>query len=181
MLAIRMQRTGRSGHAQFRVIVQDSRAHPKSGRVVEYLGSYNPHTKQAQLDKDTISSYLKNGAQPSDRVAKLLKKEGLKLPSWVSISPDKKRKIRHPDKLRRNAPPEQKAAASKPASTEEHQAEEAPAEGAAEQPEPETAAQATPEPEEHSAEVSEPEPLKAESEAEPSTDEPAQESDKPSQ
>jgi len=91
MLAIRMQRTGRKGHAQFRVIVQDSRAHPKRGKVVAYAGSYNPHTKIAQLDSEKLGGYLEKGAQPSDRVARLLKREGIKLPSWVKLAPDKKR------------------------------------------------------------------------------------------
>jgi small subunit ribosomal protein S16 len=109
MLTIRMQRTGRKGHAQFRVIVQDSRFSPTSGRVVAHLGSYNPHSKTTTLNKDKTKSYLDNGAQPSDRVAKLLKAEGVKLPDWVSLSAPKKRPIRNQDKLRRNRPDEPKA------------------------------------------------------------------------
>jgi|SRR5665213_585726 len=106
MLTIRMQRTGRKGHAQFRVIVQDSRFSPDSGRVVAQLGSYNPHTKATILDKEKAQGYLNNGAQPSDRVVALLKKEGLKLPDWVSESAPKSRAIRNQDKLRRNRPAE---------------------------------------------------------------------------
>lgn len=104
MLAIRMQRKGRSGHAQFRVIVQDSRFSPTSGRVVAYVGNYDPHTKAATLDTEKIGSYLDNGAQPSDRVARLLKKEGIKLPAWFQASAPKKRAIRHPDKRRSTRP-----------------------------------------------------------------------------
>jgi small subunit ribosomal protein S16 len=104
MLAIRMQRTGRSGHAQFRVIVQDSRFSPKRGRVVSYLGSYNPHTKQAAIDSDKAAQYLNSGAQPSDTVARLFKKEGIKLPAWVNVSDPKKRSVRHPEKRRSTAP-----------------------------------------------------------------------------
>lgn len=105
MLAIRMQRTGRTGHAQFRVIVQDSRFSPTRGRVVAYAGSYDPHTKVSSLDTEVISSYLEKGAQPSDRVARLLKKEGVKLPHWVVFPEPKKSAIKNPDKLRRNRPP----------------------------------------------------------------------------
>ena len=105
MLAIRMQRTGRRGHAQFRVIVQDARRSPSSGQVVARLGSYNPHTKIAALNSEKTSLYLQNGAQPSERVAKLLKKEGIKLPHWVSFASDKKSAIKNPDKLRRNRSP----------------------------------------------------------------------------
>lgn len=115
MLAIRMQRRGRSGHAQFRVIVQDSRFSPKSGRVVAYVGSYDPHTKAASLDGEKIGTYLSNGAQPSDRVAKLLQKEGIKLPSWFKPSAPKTGKIRHPEKRRSTRP----AGAPEPAKTTE--------------------------------------------------------------
>jgi small subunit ribosomal protein S16 len=107
MLAIRMQRTGRKGHAQFRVIVQDSHFHPTRGRVVAYLGSYNPHSKATTLDKELAAKYLGNGAQPSDRVAKLLQSEGIKLPDWVKVSQPKQRTIRNPEKLRRNRPQEE--------------------------------------------------------------------------
>lgn len=104
MLAIRMKRTGRRGHAQYRVVVQDSRYSPSSGRVVAFLGSYDPHTKVAVLDKEKAVTYLGNGAHPSDRAAKLLKKEGVELPKWVKISSDKERSTKNPTKLRRNQP-----------------------------------------------------------------------------
>jgi small subunit ribosomal protein S16 len=104
MLAIRMQRTGRSGHAQFRVIVQDSRFSPTRGRVVSYLGSYNPHTKSAAIDSEKAAKYLQNGAQPSDTVARLFKKEGIKLPAWVKVSEPRKRDVRNPEKRRSTAP-----------------------------------------------------------------------------
>ncbi len=108
MLAIRMQRVGRKGYAQFRVIVQDSHRSPAAGKIVEYLGSYNPHTKETRLDKESIEKYLKNGAQPSNRVAILLKKEGYKLPSWVEIDTSGKRKIKNAEKLRKNQPKDKK-------------------------------------------------------------------------
>ncbi len=107
MLAIRMQRTGRKGHAMFRVVVQDSRLTPTSGRVVAQLGHYDPHTKAVVVDKEKATLYLSNGAQPSERVARLLKKEGVKLPDWVVLSADKTRTIRHADKLRKNQPKEE--------------------------------------------------------------------------
>ncbi|MCE7936839.1 30S ribosomal protein S16 [Candidatus Saccharibacteria bacterium CPR2] len=108
MLAIRMQRTGRKGHAQFRVVVQDSRRTPSSGKVAAYLGSYDPHSKKVVLNKEKAEFYLKNGAQPSPRVAVLLKSEKVKLPGWISEPAKKKRTIRNPEKLRRNQPKETK-------------------------------------------------------------------------
>jgi small subunit ribosomal protein S16 len=131
MLAIRMQRTGRSGHAQFRVVVQDSRFNPKSGRVVAYIGNYNPHTKAATLDAEKLAQYLDNGAQPSERVARLLQKEGVKLPDWVKLSEAKKRDIRHPEKRRSTAPKEEAQTEEAPQATAET------AEPAAEEPAPE--------------------------------------------
>ncbi len=107
MLAIRMQRTGRKGHSQYRVIVQDSRRTPSSGRLVYNLGSYNPHTKEAVLNKEKAAFYLSNGAQPSERVTSLLKKEGVKLPEWVKDVSIKDSITRNPDKLRKNQPKEE--------------------------------------------------------------------------
>src|SRR5690242_20075656 len=139
MLVIRLQRTGRSGHAQFRVVVQDSRFSPSSGRVVAYVGSYNPHTKQAELDKEKIEQFLKSGAQPSDRAAKLLEKDGIKLPAWFKASSPGKREVRNPDKRRSTRPegapePPKPEAAAEPAAegaepaAAESAADEAPAE-----------------------------------------------------
>jgi small subunit ribosomal protein S16 len=140
MLAIRMQRTGRKGHAQFRVIVQDSRFSPASGRVVEYLGSYDPHAKTAQLDKEKVISYLNNGAQPSDRSAQLFKAEGIKLPEWVKTASPKTRSIRHPEKLRRNRPAEesQPEAPAEEAAAEPAEDTEAPVESQTPQEQPAT-------------------------------------------
>ena len=109
MLVIRLQRTGRKGHAQFRVVVQDSRRTPTSGRIVALLGSYNPHTKTAVLDKEKAALYLSNGAQPSDRVVRLLQAEKVALPTWVKLPTSKEGKLRNADKLRKNQPNEEPA------------------------------------------------------------------------
>lgn len=128
MLTIRMQRRGRTGHAQFRVVVQDSRFSPTSGRVVAYVGSYNPHTKAATLDGEKISAYLATGAQPSDRVAKLLTKEGIKLPNWFSLSAPKKKEVRNPDKRRSTRPEDATAPSPTQTSSDEVSAGEPKAE-----------------------------------------------------
>ena len=111
MLAIRLQRVGRTGYPTYRLAVQEAQRHPSSGRVVAYVGSYNPHTKDATVQVELAQKYLDNGAQPTPRVVKLLKTAGVKLPKWV-IEPatDKTRTIRHADKLRRNRPAEEVAA-----------------------------------------------------------------------
>lgn len=120
MLVIRMQRTGRKGHAQFRVVVQDSRRTPTSGRVVAQLGSLNPHTKEAILDKEKAAYYLEHGAQPSDRVVRLLQAQKVELPKWVKTAEQKAGKLRNPEKLRKNQPKEEA-----PAEVEAPVAEEA--------------------------------------------------------
>lgn len=104
MLSIRMQRTGRKGYAQFRIVVQDSRQTPSSARVVASIGTYNPHTKEVKIDSEKANFYLKNGAQPSERVAVLLKKQAVKLPSWVVLPKKEKKTTKNIDKLRKNRP-----------------------------------------------------------------------------
>jgi small subunit ribosomal protein S16 len=104
MLAIRMQRTGRKGHAQYRLVVQDSRRTPSSGKVVYALGSYNPHTKETVINKEKAEFYLNNGAQPSERVTVILQKEGIKLPDWVQAVKKKEAAAKNPEKLRKNQP-----------------------------------------------------------------------------
>lgn len=108
MLAIRLQRLGRKGYPTYRIAVQESQRHPSSGRVVAYVGSYNPHTKEATVQAELAQKYLDNGAQPSPRVVKLLSDNGVKMPSWVKVSStDHKKEIRNPEKLRKNQPKEE--------------------------------------------------------------------------
>lgn len=126
MLAIRMQRNGRTHYPTYRIVVQEAQRHPLSGRVVAEVGNYNPDTKALTLDKKAVEKYLKNGAQPSTRVAFILKKNGVKLPDWVKLAPKKSVKAKHADKLRKNQPKEE-APAEEPAA-------EAPAEAPAEEP-----------------------------------------------
>ena len=79
MLAIRLQRLGRKAYPVYRLAVQEAQRHPSSGRVVAYVGSYNPHTKDSNINVELAQKYLDNGAQPSPRVVKLLKGAGVKL------------------------------------------------------------------------------------------------------
>ena len=108
MLAIRLQRVGRKAYPVYRLAVQESNRHPSSGRVVAYVGTYNPHTKDANVQVEPAQKYLDNGAQPSPRVVKLLKDAGVKLPDWVKQpAADKQKTIRNADKLRKNQPKEE--------------------------------------------------------------------------
>ncbi len=105
MLAIRLQRLGRKAFPVYRLAVQESQRHPSSGRVVAYVGNYNPHTKDVTVNKEKIELYLKNGAQPTPRVVKILIDQGIALPAWVKKPrDDRKTTIKHPEKLRKNQP-----------------------------------------------------------------------------
>lgn len=107
MLAIRLQRIGRKGYPVYRLAVQESQRHPSSGRVVAYVGSYNPHTKDATVQVELAQKYLDNGAQPTPRVVKLLADAGVKLPTWVkTVASDKQKAIKNAEKLRKNQPKE---------------------------------------------------------------------------
>lgn len=135
MLAIRLQRIGRKGYPVYRLAVQEAQRHPSSGRVVAYVGSYNPHTKEVNLQKEDVEKYLSNGAQPTPRVVKLLKQEGVKLPSWVKdVDASKQKSIKNQDKLRKNQPKEEveevteEPAADESATDEPVEEAEAPAE-----------------------------------------------------
>ena len=101
MLAIRMQRNGRAHYPTYRIVVQESQRHPLSGRVVAEVGNYNPATKALTLNKELVEKYLSNGAQPSSRVAFILKKNGVKLPKWYKEIAPKNKTAKHADKLRK--------------------------------------------------------------------------------
>ena len=108
MLAIRLQRVGRAGYPTYRLAVQESQRHPSSGRVVAYVGSYNPHTKAVTVQVEAAQKYINNGAQPTPRVAKLIKEAGVNLPAWADKKlVEKKKAIRNPEKLRKNQPKEE--------------------------------------------------------------------------
>src|SRR5262249_51174483 len=76
---IRMKKMGRSHQAFFRICAVDKRA-PRDGRVLEELGTYDPHVKEtdarALLKADRVDYWLSVGAVPSDNVRVLIKKYG---------------------------------------------------------------------------------------------------------
>lgn len=91
MLRIRLTRTGRKNRPHYRVVVAEHSA-PIKGKFIEILGSFDPRTKKIQLKKEEIMAWLKKGAKPSNTVAKLLKREGLKHKSITVIEYHKKAK-----------------------------------------------------------------------------------------
>ena len=75
---IRLRRMGAKKAPFYRVVVADSRF-PRDGRFIEELGYYNPTKDPAEvkIDADKAKTWIANGAQPTDTVKALLKKEGV--------------------------------------------------------------------------------------------------------
>jgi small subunit ribosomal protein S16 len=76
--AIRLARRGSKKHPTYRIVVADSRR-ARDGRFIENIGFYNPQTDPSTIDVDEAKAreWLKNGAQPSDTVRKLLSIKGI--------------------------------------------------------------------------------------------------------
>ena len=72
---IRFKRMGAKKNPFYRIVVADSRS-PRDGRFIEELGYYNPMNKELKLDNDKAAVWVKKGAQPTDTVRALLKKNG---------------------------------------------------------------------------------------------------------
>jgi small subunit ribosomal protein S16 len=89
VLKIRLRRTGARKKPSYRVVVAEATA-PRDGRYIEIIGTYNPLTDPATitLDGERAKHWLSVGAQPTDRVVKLLAREGL-VPAPVFNTPAK--------------------------------------------------------------------------------------------
>ncbi|MDI3478097.1 MAG: small subunit ribosomal protein [Thermoanaerobacterium sp.] len=75
---IRLKRMGAKKSPFYRFVVADSRS-PRDGRFIEEIGYYNPvsNPKEIKIDSEKAIKWLKVGAQPSDTVRALFKKEGI--------------------------------------------------------------------------------------------------------
>jgi len=69
---IRLKRTGRKKNPFYHFVAADSHS-PRDGRFIEKLGTYNPKTKEVQVNQEKIAGWQKNGAQTSEVVERLLK------------------------------------------------------------------------------------------------------------
>ena len=78
MLKIRLRRTGARKKPSYRIVVAESTA-PRDGKYVEIIGTYDPLTEPAtiKIDGDRAKHWLGVGAQPTERVVKLMAREGL--------------------------------------------------------------------------------------------------------
>ena len=165
MLKIRLTRGGTKKRPYYSIVIADSHS-PRDGRFIEKVGTYNPLLKKddptrVTLKVESIQAWIKKGAQPTDRVARFLAKEGLA--AWEHGNnpnkgkPGKKAEERAAERAKRDAdiaeaaaaaaaapppPPPEPEAAPEPEAVAEPVAEEAPAAEAA--PVEEPAAEAAP-------------------------------------
>ena len=75
---MRLRRMGQKKAPFYRSVVADSR-YPRDGRFIEQIGHYNPMTDPAEvvIDAEKATKWIKNGAQPTDTVRALLKKQNI--------------------------------------------------------------------------------------------------------
>ena len=78
MVRIRLRRTGAKKQASYRIVVADQRS-PRDGKFIEILGWYNPRTNPPSFEINTERAryWLSQGAQPSEAVARLLRRVDL--------------------------------------------------------------------------------------------------------
>ena len=78
MVKIRLRRVGAKKQPSYRVVVADSR-YARDGRFIETIGHYNPLTDPATVvvDEEKALLWLRQGAQPTETVSRLLKKLGV--------------------------------------------------------------------------------------------------------
>jgi small subunit ribosomal protein S16 len=75
-VTIRMSRHGAKKKPFYRIVVSDRR-YPRDGRYIDQVGTYDPRAKTGavKLDREKIDAWMKKGAQPSQTVSELIKKE----------------------------------------------------------------------------------------------------------
>jgi small subunit ribosomal protein S16 len=85
---LRLTRVGKTKQPQYRIVAADSRS-PRDGRFIEIIGQYDPRQEPSvvKLDAAKVAKYLSQGAQPTERVAKLLRIAGVELPRNLVAKP----------------------------------------------------------------------------------------------
>ena len=139
---IRLLRVGKTKQPSYRIVVADARS-PRDGRIIETIGHYGPRAEpsRVEIDGDRALAWLRQGAQPTEPVQKLLAVAGV----WSAFESEKRGPIvtklnrrgfatgRAPQRPAAPAPAPKPAAAAPEAAPEP----EAPAPEATAEPEPE--------------------------------------------
>ena len=127
MLKIRLQRIGKKKQAHYKVVVMEH-TRKTTGKYLELLGWYNPHTSEIEVNAERLNHHLANGAQMSATVNNLLITRGIIKGEKVTSWKPKKR----PQKEEEAAPKAEVKPKEEPkkeeAPVEEPKAEEAPVE-----------------------------------------------------
>jgi len=78
MVKIRLRRMGAKKAPFYRIVVADAR-YPRDGRFIEELGTYNPLKTPSEfvVNEEKVKEWIKNGAQPTDTIKALLKKNNI--------------------------------------------------------------------------------------------------------
>ena len=138
-MKIRLARGGSKKRPFYRIVAADSRM-PRDGRFIEKLGTYNPllpkdSEERVKMNMERVQYWLGEGAQPTDRIARMLEAAGVKDKAERNNpqkgEPGQKAKDRAEEKAAKAA--EAANAPTEEAPAEEAPAEEAPAEEAPEQ------------------------------------------------
>ncbi|MBI5156348.1 30S ribosomal protein S16 [Candidatus Peregrinibacteria bacterium] len=128
MLMIRLQRTGRSNLATYRIVVAE-KARPVKGKFLAILGHYLPQQNPPvfKLDEAAAVEWIKKGAQPSDTAARLFKKAGMQgMEKFMQRYTKKKPKGEEPAAEVPAAPAASAQTETKPETKQEPAKEEAP-------------------------------------------------------
>jgi len=134
-VSIRLSRGGAKKRPYYRIVVSNSRS-PRDGKYLEQVGTYNPvlakeDENRVKLVEDRVRYWIGVGAQPTDRVARLLDKAGIKERAATNnpnkAEPGKKAKERAEDKAQKAREAEE--AAAEAAAAAKAPSAEAPAEG----------------------------------------------------
>lgn len=135
-VSLRLSRGGSKKRPYYKVVVANSRA-ARDGKYLEQVGTYNPllgkeDENRVRLIEDRIRYWLGVGAQPTDRVARMLDKAGIK-ERTATLNPNagvpgKKAKERAEDKAKKAEEAAEAAAAAAAAPAPEPVVEEVPAE-----------------------------------------------------
>ena len=74
---LRLMRMGKKKQPTYRIVAADARS-PRNGRFIEIVGTYDPRPDPSEIkvDNDKAVDWLRKGAQPTERVEKLLKVSG---------------------------------------------------------------------------------------------------------
>jgi small subunit ribosomal protein S16 len=73
MVVLRLSRQGSKKRPFYRIVAADKRR-PRDGRFIDLIGTYDPTTKAFALDADRYTHWVKQGAQPSDTLASLVRR-----------------------------------------------------------------------------------------------------------